>query len=564
MVFVNRPLLRALERWALVGIVCLLASPNARASWWGLFLDFGAPKDAAPLPDVRNDLLLLRDRFASFMGVPPGQIILPAAPRLRRDEAPARIRDFAGQVPKGANVLLYIRAYVTRPSAVPAMYFYTSEMSLAAPLTNGGPSPIRDAELASWLSAFDFVEQGDFAEQRGASDVLLLLDLRTMDASLGAYFGNRQMLGTWALSLISRKAPRRSMLAVLAGVLDESSDRDTDATVTLDEVATAFSEAVYNEGVTPDDAITALTGTPDTPLRVLPSALLVETRPQGATVLLDGRGIGQTPLRYSQLSRREYAVGVALDGYRTPPPKTVRVASTRGKGYHVVFGLEPVEVRGEVTAPPGARVGSVILVVPETDVSATLGGPGTFAMAPPVGALQPGKTYRILAVTPDDRFAGDAEFTFGGHEDIVRPVALRERTAWEVAAVRFQAGFRDEALASAEAARNADYAVPQLSEEFARFLIQAWRTQTDNPRAMIACAYLSLRLKDQKGSAAYWQLARSAAPKGSPDYEYAVRGLRTVRGDSLFYAVALALLALVLVSLLYAILRHRRTSAAGG
>jgi hypothetical protein len=44
---------------------------------------------------------------------------------------------------------------------------------------------------------------------------------------------------------------------------------------------------------------------------------LVESRPAGATVSVDGRVVGQTPLRALALSPGSYTVRLALEGYKT-------------------------------------------------------------------------------------------------------------------------------------------------------------------------------------------------------------------------------------------------------
>jgi hypothetical protein len=48
----------------------------------------------------------------------------------------------------------------------------------------------------------------------------------------------------------------------------------------------------------------------------LDSALVVESRPAGATVFLDGRDIGKTPLKLPSVPVGAHAVRMELDGYR--------------------------------------------------------------------------------------------------------------------------------------------------------------------------------------------------------------------------------------------------------
>ena len=59
-------------------------------------------------------------------------------------------------------------------------------------------------------------------------------------------------------------------------------------------------------------------GGPSTPTRPGPSvaALSVESRPAGASVFLDGKLVGRTPLQVGQIAAGEHAVRLELDGYR--------------------------------------------------------------------------------------------------------------------------------------------------------------------------------------------------------------------------------------------------------
>ena len=44
--------------------------------------------------------------------------------------------------------------------------------------------------------------------------------------------------------------------------------------------------------------------------------LIVESRPQGAAVVVDGRHVGTTPLRLSDVNAGKHAIRIEREGYR--------------------------------------------------------------------------------------------------------------------------------------------------------------------------------------------------------------------------------------------------------
>jgi hypothetical protein len=529
-----------------VGLMALPGVAFSKGDAWGLFLDFGAPADASAFPPIASDFAALANHLSGLTGSPKEHFVV--APVSSRANAQETLRNFAARVPAKSLVYIYVRAYITKPPTENAVYFYPPGASLKSPMT-ASPKPIRDSEFSEWLSPFR------------ASETFLLFDLRTTVEPLGVFHGNRTLLGTYALTVIARRPLAGTMAALLRRAFVASADGDNDGALRPDELTDAFQEQVYTGGITSSDAIVALTGAPDKILTTFPAALKIESRPAGATVILDGKEVGKTPLIYKNLAAKRYTVDVSLHGYRSVSPQTVDVTRLIGKGYSVLFTLEPVRIRGTVKVPPNVSGVPIVLTVrPDVGLTAPLSGTGVFEFDTKDAYFAPDKEYRVIAATVDDRFFGDAKLTFTGHDDVDVAITLKERTAWEVAAIRFAAGFRDEALESATQARNAAYDIPELPEDFARFLIERWSTKTESARALIGCALLSLQLGDSSGSQAYWRMAKRVAKKGSPDYEYAVRGLRTYSGDSLTYGVAAILLLLVLASLAYAIRRHRTRS----
>ena len=73
------------------------------------------------------------------------------------------------------------------------------------------------------------------------------------------------------------------------------------------------------------------------PIAIASAELVVESRPQGATVLIDGRPVGTTPVTLGEVRVGSHAVRIERDGYRiwTAP---VKVAA--GEQNRVTASLE--------------------------------------------------------------------------------------------------------------------------------------------------------------------------------------------------------------------------------
>jgi hypothetical protein len=76
---------------------------------------------------------------------------------------------------------------------------------------------------------------------------------------------------------------------------------------------------------------------PDVPSAALTGLLYVDSRPRGATVLIDGKKVGQTPLNLSEVPVGEHAVRIEMAGKKT---WTVTSLVTAGKTSRVTGSLE--------------------------------------------------------------------------------------------------------------------------------------------------------------------------------------------------------------------------------
>ncbi|MDA1190871.1 MAG: PEGA domain-containing protein [Candidatus Poribacteria bacterium] len=529
---------RSARRWmGVMALVMLLGASvevSAQSKIWALFLDFGTPEGARELPPMDKAFRGLHDHLYNEIGVPAEQMRVVPSERLTRDGIRTRIDVFSRTVPRGGIVLIYMRAYVTKPRTGNSKYFYAADANINAAI-DANPAPIRDTELNEWLNVFN------------GSTVILLLDLRSNDPSLNVYFAAQRKLGDAAIALVARNDLKKPTSEYVAMALSEDADGDHDSVLTLDELAAAFKDAIYKDGASSDNVLVGATGAPDLRLYSLPSAIVVESNPLDAFVYVDGERVGRTPFRMSNLIRKQYSVTVALDGYRKPSPERFTVRELDGKAYPHLFVLEPLSIRGKVDAPTGAEIGAVYVgVTPETELRAELEGLGDFSISTKNAGLVAEKEYHVVAGTADDKYYAEASFVFKGSDDIVRDLMLKERTLWEIASARFAGGYIDEAIAAAREARSASRDVPQLDDQFMYALVNVWAHETLDARAMTACALFATYLGDTKTALEYWKLARNAAEKGSEDYEYAA-SMYKAAGGGRFPTLWIALIVLALV-----------------
>ncbi|GIX05670.1 MAG: hypothetical protein KatS3mg115_0073 [Candidatus Poribacteria bacterium] len=481
---------------------------------WALLVDLGAPADAPARPSSRSDgeafAALLEDRFATDSD----RIVLRLEERLSAAELRETIRRFAELVHSAPTpeepetsrlVLLYLRAEVTRPPQESAIYFFSGAARLADG-TGNNPEAIRDTTLSEWVQALE------------PATVLTLLDLRTQDESLGVYFAARTEIGDGRLVTIAREELPTPVLDLLSGILSEAPDPDRDGFLRWEEVLLEYQRRVYATGVSSDRVLVGGTGNPDLVLMALPARLYVESVPLEAEVLLDGQSVGKTPYVLGRLRvGSAHTIQVRKAGYRLPDPQTVLVEQARGAAYVARFVLQPVTIRVQVSAPGQEMLGPIVVVIPGTPFQTTLPTLGEAVFSVGEEPLTVGETYRLIAATPDDRYFGTASFLYTGYQDVTVAVSLQERTAWEVAAARFEAGFTEEALAAAEQAlREGLLEPPELPGELVALLLERWG-EREAARPLIVCAQLLERIGAERQAQRYWRRARELAPPDSPE-----------------------------------------------
>jgi len=514
---------------------------------FALFLDVGDPTGAPAREPAGVAIRAFASRVQKLMGVPSSRTAVRTGSPLTRDDIRSSIRGAASAVEPGGMLLMYLRAYVTKPDSARAIFVYPGDGDIAFP-PPADKRPIRDTELIEWLT-------------RAPSDaqVALFLDLRTTDQSLLVYFASRPAIGDASVTTIASTDPGEPMAAAMARLLGADADTDANATLDIHELGRAYREELYGTGVTTEHVIAGLTGDA-LPLVELPSAVMIGG-PPGSRAIVDDVDVGETPVRYTPGTVGRYEVSVAAPGYLRPETRVVEITRKMGEAQRASFLLEKLRVHGVISAPAGAPVGPLVVgVMPGAGLVARPGGPGEYEV--PAGAVDwdVGSEYRLLAGSPDERYFGGASFVYDGYQDIAVDIALEERTLWQVAAIYDSKGLTDEATRAAAAASDARLEVPaDLSPEFGAALLGAWSDQTASARIMIACARITELTHGPKEARAYWRLARKASKRGTPERDIATAGLRASAGGLHLYAI-LGLLALAASAGVFG-LRYRRRHA---
>ena len=542
----------AFLRWVFASaLLCgVCAAPAFGAELHALYLDTGAYPGAEPLPSIRAELERLSERLREEAGVPLERQRIVEGSALDREAIRKELQDLSVRIPRGGRALIYLRAYGTKMGGS-ALYLYPGAADPSVP-PEREPGSLRDSELDGWLRGF-FEHAQTF----------LLLEVHAVRSTLGVYYTNRIQIGTASVHMAALRPMELSLAGLTAEVLPGLAVENEDAAVNIGEVANAVQNI---RGRSLDDAAFSGTGEGEAVLYELPSALIVRAAP-GSRILVDGADIGPPPARVLAEPGRSYQVSALMEGRRAPDPKTLFVSRAQGETAETVFFLEPIQIRASFALPEGGPPG-VLTARLRPDAGflreLTENERAGFTIDTGKHSLELGQTYDLLVGTPDNRIFGGASFAFGGTQDIDLPVHLERRTAWEVAQIYFEDGFQEHALRTAAEERDAEYAIPPLSEEFMSFLVSAWSSEERNARAMIGSALLSFYLGETDLSKEYWRLAKAAAVENSADYRFASDGLRSMGGGWATYTIIFSFLAVVCSLTFWAVARHRRRLRSSG
>ncbi len=493
---------------------------------WVLLLDLGTPAGAPAREPARADIEAFAASLRRHAGVSPSRVTAMADGPLSRESISASVARVTKSMEPGGALVLHVRGYVTKPASERAIYLRPGDSDLASP-AHDDPRAIRDTELIAWLD-----------EAPADTQALLFLDLHTMDESLLVYFASRPSIGDASVTTVSASDARESMAAAMSRLLGEGADTDANAIVDIHEVGRLYRDELYENGATTAEVIAGLTGDA-LPLFSLPSAIIIGG-PPGARALVDGAYVGDTPLRYKPCALGAYDVAVEAPGYRRPDPRVVELTRPMGQAERAGFLLDRIRIHGEVVAPDGASVGTLVVgVMPGEGVVARLDGAGPYEVPEGDVAWSVGSEYRVLAGSPDERYFGAASFIYDGFEDIAVDILLTERTLWEVAGIYHSKGLAVEAARAAGGAASELLDVPDdLDPALGLVLLDLWSGKTSDARTMIACARITNLTHGAKPARGYWRLAKRASVRKSDERRIAAAGMRASGNSYLVYALA--------------------------
>ena len=395
-----------------------------------------------------------------------------------------------------------------------------------------------------------------------------------------AYYGNRGMPGSGGFISIQRATlSTEDLLAqTLLGTLGtDETDLDDNRQVSIEELHAYLTSNLDERTLRLTEGILLLLGRVQEKIVLKLSPMLqIVTVPDGASVVLNGQEVGETPQRLiDNLERRTYNVEVSKPGYLIPPARSVEIGLVQGESINLSWDLESIAVHGSVKAPDGVPLEGAAVWIDGTAYEQNplrLEADGRYQLFANIAnvtsqagrsderVLESGKMYTLRAES-DALYHAEASFTLAPHESVERNLTLSKKTWFEVAQMQFNRKMYEEAIAAFQNGIEETTEFPPMSPEFTKLLFDSFSEVVDkvnvqNIAYVVITAKLADRLNLQEESKVYWEQVRLQAAKGSTFYELATERLRELNfGRRLINIGVLVLFVLVLISGGYAIRR---------
>jgi hypothetical protein len=319
---------------------------------------------------------------------------------------------------------------------------------------------------------------------------------------------------------------------------DESIDGDSNRNLTLAEIEKKIRELGFR-----GDSPIRITGDGATVLLRLLSVLEVNSQPPGAIVLLDGVAKGTTPAQIIGLTPGTHKILVTKELYRMPEEeRTIEIAAARGQRVNLPpYQLTPIRVYGTALDADKKGLAGVQVGIAGTGYWQTGNNEGQFSFEDwqAYGLLEAGKTYEMLAQSPDELHQGSSSFLFSGTEDIRVEISLTPTNWINLATQRLRSGDRAGAMALFDSKlqiskgkgqllddETLNEMTPALALEFLTHLESKLQTEPDNLQWRVVAA----RLADLTGNVAaaqrHWQEVKANFSEDSPEYKQATARLK--------------------------------------
>ena len=534
----------------------LYAQSVDATTWWLIASPDVDTRSRSNLDSLVN---LLKERGK----VPSNHIRRIEGSECTREGIKVVLDDLGSRMRQGDRLIFYFRGFVTKPRRSNSIFFFPHGVT-----PENLEDALKDRQLNGWF------------RELSPNKVIIILDSYTRDRNLMAYYGNRGMPGSGGFISIQRATlSMEDLLAqTLLGTLGtDETDLDDNRQVSIEELHAYLTSNLDERTLRLTEGILLLLGRVQEKIVLKLSPMLqIVTVPDGASVVLNGQEVGETPQRLiDNLERRTYNVEVSKPGYLIPPARSVEIGLVQGESINLSWDLESIAVHGSVKAPDGVPLEGAAVWIDGTAYEQNplrLEADGRYQLFANIAnvtsqagrsderVLESGKMYTLRAES-DALYHAEASFTLAPHESVERNLTLSKKTWFEVAQMQFNRKMYEEAIAAFQNGIEETTEFPPMSPEFTKLLFDSFSEVVDkvnvqNIAYVVITAKLADRLNLQEESKVYWEQVRLQAAKGSTFYELATERLRELNfGRRLINIGVLVLFVLVLISGGYAIRR---------
>ena len=544
-----------------IGVSLITVSPlyaqSVDATTWWLIASPGV--DTRSRSNLDSLVNLLKERGK----VPSNHIRRIEGSECTREGIKVVLDDLGSRMRQGDRLIFYFRGFVTKPRRSNSIFFFPHGVT-----PENLEDALKDRQLNGWF------------RELSPNKVIIILDSYTRDRNLMAYYGNRGMPGSGGFISIQRATLSTEDLLVqtLLGTLGtDETDLDDNRQVSIEELHAYLTSNLDERTLRLTEGILLLLGRVQEKIVLKLSPMLqIVTVPDGASVVLNGQEVGETPQRLiDNLERRTYNVEVSKPGYLIPPARSVEIGLVQGESINLSWDLESIAVQGSVKAPDGVSLEGAAVWIDGTAYEQNplhLEADGRYQLFANIAnvtsqagrsderVLESGKMYTLRAES-DALYHAEASFTLAPHESVERNLTLSKKTWFEVAQMQFNRKVYQEAIAAFQNGIEETTEFPPMSPEFTKMLFDSFSEVVDkvnvqNIAYVVVTAKLADRLNLQEKSKVYWEQVRLQAAKGSTFYELATERLRELNfGRRLINIGVLVLFVVVLISGGYAIRR---------
>ena len=541
---------------SLITVSSLYAQSVDATTWWLIASPGVDTRSRSNLDSLVN---LLKERGK----VPSNHIRRIEGSECTREGIKVVLDDLGSRMRQGDRLIFYFRGFVTKPRRSNSIFFFPHGVT-----PENLEDALKDRQLNGWF------------RELSPNKVIIILDSYTRDRNLMAYYGNRGIPGSGGFISIQRATlSTEDLLAqTLLGTLGtDETDLDDNRQVSIEELHAYLTSNLDERALRLTEGILLLLGRVQEKIVLKLSPMLqIVTVPDGASVVLNGQEVGETPQRLiDNLERRTYNVEVSKPGYLIPPARSVEIGLVQGESINLSWDLESIAVHGSVKAPDGVPLEGAAVWIDGTAYEQNplrLEADGRYQLFANIAnvtsqagrsderVLESGKMYTLRAES-DALYHAEASFTLAPHESVERNLTLSKKTWFEVAQMQFNRKMYEEAIAAFQNGIEETTEFPPMSPEFTKLLFDSFSEVVDkvnvqNIAYVVITAKLADRLNLQEESKVYWEQVRLQAAKGSTFYELATERLRELNfGRRLINIGVLVLFVLVLISGGYAIRR---------